>query len=132
MTGTRGQAYLISGVDPESSLGAPRKDWYRPSKEENLMGGWAPARLVLVGFQELTQRVSGARYFNAGRMGYDNVGTAHDREGRWWERVVRVADTPRCTVTGSGEGRPEAWVWEGCLEGTGTVQETHGGHRDGM
>ena len=100
------------------------------------MGGWAPARLFLVGFQELTQlgrgRVSGACYFNAGRTGYDNVGTAHDREGRWWKRVVRVADTPRCTVTGSGEGRPEAWVWEGCPEGAGTVQETHGGHRDGM
>ena len=100
------------------------------------MGGWAPARLVLVGFQELTQpgrgRVSGACYFNAGRTGYDNVGTAHDREGRWSKRVVRVADSPRCTVTGSSEGRPEAWVWEACPEGTGTVRETYGGHRDGM
>ena len=69
------------------------------------MGGWAPARLFLVGFQELTQpgrgRVSGACYFNAGCTGYDNVGTAHDREGRWSKRVVRVADSPRCTVSGS-------------------------------
>ena len=51
------------------------------------MGGWVPARWVLVGFQELTQpgrgRVSGACYFNADRMGDNNVGTAHDREGRW-------------------------------------------------
>ena len=100
------------------------------------MGGWAPAQLFLVGFQELTQpgrgRVSGACYFNAGRMGDDNVGTAHDREGRWRKRVVRVADTPRYTVTGSGEGRPESRVWEGCPEETGTVWETYGGHRDGM
>ena len=51
------------------------------------MGGWASAQSVLVGFQELTQpgrgRVLGACYFSASRMGADNVGTAHGREGQW-------------------------------------------------